>query len=108
VPGVGEALGFSDSHTLLPVVDAFGEAGAVAARLEQCGIVCGGVPVPSEYGTHGLRVGVQEVTRWGMTVDDVPEVADCLVAGLSGRDKEKVRELAHRFSRVRFALGTQT
>lgn len=112
VPGVGEALGFSDSHTILPVVDAFGESSTVAARLEECGIVCGGVAVPPEYGTHGLRVGVQEVTRWGMTVDDVPEVADCIVAGLSGSDMEKVRErareLANRFSRVRFSLGSET
>jgi len=112
VPCVGQDLGFSDSHTILPVVDAFGEAESVAARLEECGIVCGGMPVPPECGTHGLRVGVQEVTRWGMTAGDIPEVADCMVAGLRGDDtdevRERARELAHRFSQVRFSLGSET
>ena len=106
VPVVGAEYGYTESHTLLPVVDAFGEAKAVADRLEVCGIIVGGTGVPEEYGTHGLRIGVQEVTRFGMTPDDAGPVADCIVDGMSGKEEvgDRVRKLVKKFSKVQFTI----
>lgn len=108
VPLVGEIKGFTESHTLLPIVDSFGESKAMADRLEACHIITGASDPPSELGTHGLRLGVQELTRRGMSKVDVPEIADCIVEGLSGKDiknvKQKVVKLAKRFSQIRFTF----
>ena len=109
VPLIGEELGFTESHTLLPIVDEFGEAKEVADRLEACHIITNSTTPPEERGRHGLRLGVQEVTRWGMRESDAPEIAGCIVDVLRKRDLEAVRErviaLARRFRQVRFTRG---
>ena len=108
LPLVGEDLGFTESHTLQPVVDAYGESKAMADRLETCHIVAGGSNPPTELGKFGLRIGVQEVTRRGMTEADAPEVAECVVDSLKGDDREGVKkrviDLAGRFHQMRFTL----
>ena len=104
VPVVGAELGFTESHTLLLIVDEFGESKVLADRLEACHIIT--TSLPEGLGRQRLRLGVQEVTRWGMTESDVPEVADCIVDVLKQQKLEEVRErvaaLARRFHRVRF------
>ena len=106
IPLVGEALGYTETHTLLLIVEAFGEGKAVADRLEACNIIAGAMALSEELGTHGLRIGVQELTRTGMTEADVPEIADCIVDALKEEDPEqvrsRVRDLANRFRQVRF------
>ena len=105
---VGEKFGFTESHTLIPIVDAFGEGKTLADQLEACNIIVGAASVPPGLGTHGLRLGVQEVTRRGMTAADAPEVADCIVDALRGDDLEGVKgrvgALAGRFNQTRFTL----
>ncbi|MCZ6675854.1 MAG: glycine hydroxymethyltransferase [Candidatus Poribacteria bacterium] len=108
IPLVGTELGFTESHTLLPIIDQFGESKPLADRLEACHIVAGASDIPEELGTHGLRIGVQEVTRRGMTEADAPEIADCIRDALSGHDLEAVKRrviaLAQRLNQFRFAL----
>ena len=108
VPMLGAELGFTESHTLILIVDAYGEGAAVAAQLEACHIIGGAAGLSPEVGTAGLRIGVQEVTRWGMTPADAPEIADCIVAALSGQAPEVVKpnvaKLARRFNTVRFTF----
>lgn len=105
---LGQELGFTESHTLIPIVDEFGESKAMADQLEACNIIAGGASVPPELGMHGLRIGVQEVTRRGMTVADAPAVAGCIVDALKGDDLKAVKRqataLAGRFNRMRFTL----
>jgi glycine/serine hydroxymethyltransferase len=56
-------------------------------------------------------MGVQELTRTGMTAADVPEVADCIVDALKEEDPEqvrrRVRDLANRFRQVRFTSDNE-
>ena len=105
---LGQQLGFTESHTLIPIVDEFGESKAMADQLEACNIIAGGASVPPELGEHGLRIGVQEVTRRGMTAADVPEVADCIVDALKGDNLDAVKRrasaLGRRFNGMRFTL----
>ena len=108
VPMLCEELGFTESHTLIPIIDVFGEGGELANQLEACHIIAGAERLSPEVGTSGLRLGVQEVTRWGMTPEDAPEIADCIVAALSGEVpdtvKLKVAQLARRFDTIQFTL----
>ncbi len=108
LPVVGAELGFTESHTVLPIVESFGEASALARQLEACHILVNAAGVPEELGTHGLRIGVQEVTRYGMTEAEAPEIAGCILDVLSGRDpdgaKERAMAMARRFDTVRFTL----
>ena len=109
VPVVGADLGFTESHTVLPVVDAFGESGALVRRLEACQILVNAAGAPREIGKHGLRIGVQEVTRYGMTEADAPEIVGCILDVVSNRDPAGARDraiaLAQRFDTVRFTLS---
>lgn len=108
-PVVGADRGFTESHTVLPVVDAFGESGALVRELEACHILVNAAGAPKEMGRHGLRIGVQEVTRYGMTEADAPDIAGCIVDVVSKRDPAGAREravaMARRFDTVRFTLA---
>ena len=107
---VGAEFGFTESHTLLPIVDEFGESKELADRLEACHLITGAAEIPEEYGTQGLRIGVQEVTRRGMTEADAPEIADCILDALRGHNltdvKQRVIALAKRFNKIRFTLDS--
>ncbi len=108
VPMLAAELGFTESHTLIPIVDVYGEGGEMANRLEACHIIAGGMSISAEAGTNALRLGVQEVTRWGMTTEDAPAIADCIVAALSGKLPEKVKkrvkQVVQRFNKIQFTL----
>jgi glycine hydroxymethyltransferase len=108
VPMLGAELGFTESHTLIPIVDAFGDGGELANQLEACHIIAGAAGLSPEVGTSGLRFGVQEVTRWGMTPEDAPDIADCIIDALSGENPEKVKpkvaRVARRFNTVQFTV----
>ena len=105
---VGEDLGFTESHTLIMMVDDFGEGKELADRLEECRIIAGATRLPEELGTHSIRLGVQEVTRRGMTEEDAPEIADCIVDALTGCNlpevNRRVTAMARRFNQIRFSL----
>jgi len=107
VPVVGADRGFTESHTLIAVVDAFGEGKAVAERLEAENIITGAMDVPQEWGRHGLRIGVQEVTRFGMTEKDAGLIADLIVEAMEGGDGvgERAAELARRFCDIKFTFS---
>ena len=108
VPMLGADLGFTESHTLILIVDKYGEGSTLATHLEACHIITGAAGLSPEVGTSGLRIGVQEVTRWGMTPADAPDIAACIVSALSGGSPEtlklKVAELASRFDTVQFTV----
>ena len=106
VPVVGANRGFTESHTVVAVVDAFGDGKAVADRLEAANILVGAMDVPEEWGRHGLRIGVQEVTRFGMTEKGADRISELMVEAMEGSDGvgERVSTLARTFSDVQFAM----
>ena len=108
VPILGADLGFTESHTLILIVDKYGEGSALANHLEACHIIAGAAGLSPEVGTSGLRMGVQEVTRWGMTPADAPDIAECIVAALSGGSPEalkpRVAKVARRFRTIQFTV----
>ena len=103
---VGSDLGYTESHTLIPMVSQFGPAKALADQLEACHIITGAV------GADRLRIGVQEVTRRGMDEADAPLVADCIVDALKGDDPETVKprviDLVKRLDQFRFTITPES
>ena len=108
VPILGADLGFTESHTLILIVDKYGDGGALATHLEACHIIAGAAGLSPDVGKSGLRMGVQEVTRWGMTPADAPDIAECIVDALSGGNPEelkpKVAKVARRFDTIQFTV----
>ena len=108
VPMLGADLGFTESHTLILIVDKYGEGDAVANHLEACHIIGGAAGLSPDVGKSGLRIGVQEVTRWGMTPADAPDIAECIVSALSGGSPEAIKpevaKVARRFDKVQFTV----
>lgn len=108
VPVYCAEFDFTESHTIIPIVSEFGDGNEIADQLEACNIIAGAVSVSPDGDACGLRLGVQEVTRWGMTPEDAPEIADCIVDALTGKSidevKPEVARLARRFDTVQFTF----
>jgi glycine hydroxymethyltransferase len=57
-------------------------------------LLCGiGLPLPPVEGDlNGIRIGTQEVTRWGMTPKDMPAIARLVArVWIAGEAPERVR-----------------
>jgi glycine hydroxymethyltransferase len=104
----GEENGhFTESHTLLLQVAPFGTAEEVADRLEQANIIVTAAHLPEVLGRHGVRIGVQEITRLGAREQDMEPLA-ALIVGVLARQRSAqdtiplVRDYARQFQTVHF------
>jgi glycine hydroxymethyltransferase len=106
--------GFSLSHQVLVDVMEQGTGEAVADRLERSGILCTPTIVPrdSEGGAatkSGLRLGTQELTRIGMTEEDMSTVARLLARVILGREEGEavardVADFTYQFGSLRYCF----
>lgn len=72
---------YTQSHQFAVEGINYGGGQTLAKQLRQANILaCGiGLPIPSVAGdVNGLRLGTNEIVRWGMGVDEMPTVADFL------------------------------
>jgi glycine/serine hydroxymethyltransferase len=93
-----EADGFTETHQVLIRVKAFGPGMAIARRLEDNNIVANYQALPDDatfLDSSGIRLGVQEMTRFGMVEKDFDELAG-LMADVIIRNKN-VKEAAARY-----------
>ena len=77
--------GPTHSHQFAVLAAPFGGGQTASKTLRQAGfLACGiGLPVadvPDDM--NGLRIGTPELVRWGMTVDDMPKLADLIARAL--------------------------
>jgi glycine hydroxymethyltransferase len=101
--------GATQSHQFAIEAAAFGGGQAASKRLRRAGfLACGiGLPGPEVAGDlNGLRIGTPELVRRGVTVADVPALADLIAEGLRGNRPEDVAPrtaaLRARFRDIRF------
>jgi glycine hydroxymethyltransferase len=87
---------FSQSHTVLVKTGEIGPGAEIAKRLEAADIICTASTLPVEQGTHGLRLGVQEITRLGARLPEI-ELAAQLIAKviLQKGDPQKLANQVH-------------
>jgi glycine hydroxymethyltransferase len=105
-----EGRGHTESHHLALHAARFGGGQRASQRLAEANILlCGiGLPLPPvDSDLNGIRIGTQEVTRWGMIEADMPAVAKLMArVWLAGEAAEKARgdviEFRRRFQTMRF------
>ncbi len=102
VPVVAETLGFTESHALLLQVAQWGTGKDISERLEAANIIAGECRLPDCLGKEGIRMGSQEMTRYGLTSAATAKIAELIVAAL--RQEAPVEEIKMEIRRMRQAL----
>ena len=100
-------FGFTASHQLALNVTNFGIAKDIARSLaEKNNIITNYNLLPGDKDARnpsGLRIGVQEMTRYGMKENEMGELASLFRAGLEGKNvKEEITMLRRRFTKVEY------
>ncbi|MEZ5752874.1 MAG: aminotransferase class I/II-fold pyridoxal phosphate-dependent enzyme [Paracoccaceae bacterium] len=93
LPVFATTQGFTQSHQFAIEAAAFGGGQAASKTLEKAGFLACGIglpvdPVPGDM--NGLRIGTPELVRWGVTVDDIPALADLVAEALRSNDPASV------------------
>jgi aminomethyltransferase len=102
------ATGFTETHQVVVEVG-YGKGPEVADRLEANNIICNFQATPDEEGftaSGALRLGVSEMTRFGMGEDDFSMLASLMREVITDHAdvKEKVKELREGFQDLQFCF----
>lgn len=71
--------GFTASHHIALRANNYGGGDSACKRLERANIIATGIGLPGPQAPddyNAIRIGTQEITRWGMQPDDMCEVAE--------------------------------
>jgi len=106
----GEAEGFTHTHQVVIRVKKFGDGKEMAVRLEKNNIIVNFQALPDDetfYHPSGIRMGVQEMTRFGMKENDFETLAG-LIAGVVIDNRDLAGEVARfrsQFSKMRYTFS---
>ena len=106
----GEADGYTRTHQVVLRVASFGDAKEIASRLETNNIITNYQALPGDktfYHPSGIRMGVQEMTRFGMEAPDFDGLAR-FIADVVLRKKDVAPEVAtfrSQFLTMRYCLS---
>ena len=92
--------GATRSHQFAVLAEGFGGGQAASKKLEKAGfLACGiGLPVAEvSNDLNGLRIGTPELVRWGMTVEDMPELGRRIAEALRANRPEDMAEETARY-----------
>jgi glycine/serine hydroxymethyltransferase len=108
----GEEEGYTHTHQVIIRVAAFGDAKTIASRLEANNIITNYQALPGDetfYRPSGIRMGVQEMTRFGMKENDFDDLARCIAdVVLNNRNAgPEVAEHRRRFSKMEYCLTSE-
>ncbi|MFO7708614.1 MAG: glycine cleavage system aminomethyltransferase GcvT [Desulfobacterales bacterium] len=103
------AVSFTETHQVIVKVG-YGRGAEIARRLEENNIILNYQAAPDEEGftaAGALRMGVQEMTRFGMGPAGFAELAQLMADGIlrSAKVKDAVRALRRRFQEMRYCFG---
>ncbi len=96
--------GATRSHQLAIDARPYGGGSATALRLRQANLLTSAIGLPSGL-DDGLRLGTNEITRWGMSHTDMPELATYIAHALTGDPSEvadRISAMRGRFTDVKF------
>ena len=109
LPVAGDSsLDFTETHQVLVEVG-YGRGPEIARRLESNNIICNYQASPDEEGftaAGALRLGVAEMTRFGMGPSEFRELAELVAAVVTenAAAKERVRSLRRRFLEMQYCF----
>jgi len=107
-----EKDGFTETHQVLIRVRSYGLGQEIARRLEENNIITNYQALPDDetfLESSGIRMGVQEMTRFGMEEKDF-DVLSGFIAEVVAKNrnvKEEVRKFRQNFQRMEFCLSPQ-
>lgn len=84
LPVLQTVEGPTTSHQLAVDARRWGDGQAAAARLRRANLLACGIGMPGAEGPAALRLGTPEVVRWGMGVEQMPELAALVAEALLG------------------------
>ena len=97
------------SHAFAVVADATaGDGHGLAKQLRQANLLTSAIGIPGDApdSMGAIRIGTNEMVRWGMAVADMASVGDAIVRSVHGEDPSTVaadvRRFRRRFDRVHF------
>jgi glycine/serine hydroxymethyltransferase len=108
----GEEDGYTHTHQVVIRVKPFGDGKEIASRLEAANIVTNYQALPDDetfYHPSGIRMGVQEMTRFGMKEKDFERLAG-FIADIVIRNKDLAGEVAayrQQFARMQYCLSPE-
>ncbi len=94
---LGEHLGFTKTHQVIIDVSDRGGAAELVKKLEEANIITNKNLLPWDppdaiANPSGIRLGVQEMTRFGMKEGEMKEIAKFIKRVLDGEDPQSVRK----------------
>ncbi|MEM0056992.1 MAG: serine hydroxymethyltransferase [Candidatus Geothermarchaeota archaeon] len=113
---LGADLGFTQTHQVLIDTTKYGLGGDIEKLLEKAGIIVNRNLLPNDpkRGLHyenpgGIRLGVQEVVRLGMDVDEMEVIADFFKDVIIEKEdplkvRERVKEFRKEFQEVKYTF----
>jgi glycine/serine hydroxymethyltransferase len=107
-----QADGFTETHQVVIRISKHGTGMDLAQRLEENNIITNYQALPDDKSfldASGIRMGVQEMTRFGMKENDFCELAD-YVADVIIRNtdvKEKIKIFRNKFLEMQYCLPTK-
>lgn len=111
VPVLRTSQGPTGSHTIIIKTAPMGlDAAQIVQKLETGGILTGTVSLPPEQGDEGIRLGVQEVTRMGLVIAQVGDLAQLIGDAIAETDgatsiENRVRTFTQTLQEIRFCHG---
>jgi glycine hydroxymethyltransferase len=106
IPVAAADFGFTKSHQIAVDVASFGGGVETAKRLESQDVIVNYNMLPGDTDPRnpsGLRIGVQEMTRFGMAEKEMEELAALAADAIRGKGvKEGVNRLRGRFTEMRY------
>jgi glycine hydroxymethyltransferase len=111
-------LGFTESHQVIVDIKEFNGGRVVADRLEECNIICNKMSLPwdsqddATKNPSGIRLGVQEMTRFGMKEKEMKMIAElfrkALIEKLNvEKVKREVIDFRNRFQEIKYCFKDQ-
>lgn len=111
-------LDFTESHQVIVDVRQHGGGQYVAKHMARCNVICNKMALPNDSphdATHnpsGLRLGVQELTRWGMKESEMEMVAEFYKRAIIDKEpfeqiKQDVIALKQKFNKVLYCFNPQ-
>ena len=83
--------GFTNSHQFALRAAPFGGGQTAAKKLRKAGFLACGIGLPNDEvagDMNGLRFGTPEMVRWGVTVENIDEIADLVTRALASNDPD--------------------
>jgi len=108
-------LGFTESHQIIVNVKEFGGGKIVADNFEECNIICNKMALPwdsahdATKNPSGIRLGVQELTRFGMREEEMKLISsffrDMLIDKIDIESvKKEVIDFRKTFQQVKYCF----